>query len=265
MLARMAPACGDPPAKRAAGTKAQLAIQPRGAARVGEPVFASLILPKGSDLSEGTLSRASCTSFQFTVEPATGWHDPWSDWYDSGIPQHATGRDGPFTCGVVGYIPGTEIPPPQINFTLNDWVEFDRPGKYKISVTYRTEFRKPREVLEDPYNDRKSTVQVTLATDAVEIEVLPESLDAASRASEAMAVLRSHFRDDDPRLGSGDSIPFPQWTEYSHSEAVIPLLAQFYEQGAKHCTARIDYFFSSRHRGSRDGKRVSRSTPFRGL
>lgn len=230
-LTRFAPACGDPPAQGVVGTKAQLTIQAHhGTLRIGEPVFANLILPKGSELTTGTLSRASCTSLQFTVEPATGWHDPWADWYYSGIPQHATGRDGPRTCGVMGYLPGAEIPPPQINFTLNDWIEFDRPGKYKISVTYRTGFRKPKEMLEDPYDDRKSAVSVALATDAVEVEVLPESLDVASRASDALALLRSHFPDDDPRWGSSDSAPFPAWAEYSHSAAVIPLLAQFYEQ-----------------------------------
>jgi hypothetical protein len=77
-----------------------------------------------SQLPTGTLSRASCTSLQFALEPAIGWHDPWADWYYSGIPQHATGRDGPRTCGVVGYLPGAEIPPPQINFRLNDRIEF---------------------------------------------------------------------------------------------------------------------------------------------
>jgi hypothetical protein len=232
-LTRLAPACGDPPAQGVLGTKAQLTIPAHhGSVRIGEPVFANLILPKGSELATGTLSRASCTSLQFTVEPATGWHDPWADWYYSGIPQHATGRDGPHTCGVMGYLPGAEIPPPQINFTLNDWIEFDRPGKYKISLTYRTGFRKPQEMLDDPYNDGNSTVDVTLATDPIEVEVLPESLNVASRARDALVFLRSRFRDDDPRWGSSDSTPFPEWAEYSRSEAVIPLLAQFYEQGS---------------------------------
>jgi hypothetical protein len=40
------------------------------------------------------------------------------------------------------------------------------------------------------------------------------------------------FRDDDPMSFSPDSTPFPEWTEYSQSEAVIPLLAQFYEQNS---------------------------------
>lgn len=232
-LTRSAPACGDPPVVGVAGTKAQLVIQAReGSVRIGEPVFANLILPKDSPLPTGTLSRASCTSLQFTVTPASGWQDPWSDWYYSGIPQHATGRDGPYTCGVMGGMKGMPIPPPQINFTLNDWIEFDRPGKYKISVTYRTEFRKPQEVLDDPYDDRKSAVNITLPTEPVEIEVLPESPDVTNRASDALALLRSHFRDDDPMSFSPDSTPFPEWTEYSHSEAVIPLLAQFYEQNS---------------------------------
>jgi hypothetical protein len=169
---------------------------------------------------------------KFTVEPSSGWHDPWANWYYSGIPQHATGRDGPRTCGVVGYLPGAEIPPPQINFTLNDWIEFDRPGKYKISVTYRTEFRKPQDVLDDPYDDRKSAVNITLTTDPVEVDVLPEVANVANLASDALILLQSHFRDDDPWSFSPDSTPFPEWTQYSHSEAVIPLLTQFYEQNS---------------------------------
>ena len=232
-LAGLAPACGDPLAQVAAGTKAQLVVQAQsGIIRIGEQDFANLILPKDSQLPTGTLRRASCTSLQFAVEPAVGWHDPWADWYYSGIPQHATGRDRPFTCGVVGYLPGAQIPPPQINFTLNDWIEFDRPGKYKISVTYRTEFRKPQDVLDDPYDDRKSAVNITLTTDPVEVNVLPEVANVANLASDELTLLQSHFRDDDPWSFSPDSTPFPEWTQYSHSEAVIPLLAQFYEQNS---------------------------------
>jgi hypothetical protein len=230
-LSQSAPACGNPPAQGVPGTKAQLVIQGRaGSVRIGEPISANLILPKDSQLPTGTLDRATCTSLEFTVEPASGWHDPWADWYYSGISQHATGRDGPRTCGVVGYPRGAEIPPPQINFTLNDWIEFDSPGKYKISVTYRTEFRKRQDIWDDPYDDRKTGVHVTLVTDVVEVEVLPESASVMDRASDALALLRGHFRDDDPWSGSPDPEPFPEWTQYSHSEAVIPLLAQFYEQ-----------------------------------
>lgn len=233
VLTQTALACGDPPAHAVAGPKAQLVIQGRAASvRIGEAIFANLILPKDSQLPTGTLDRASCTSLEFTVEPANGWHDPWADWYYSGISQHATGRDGPRTCGVVGYPRGAEIPPPQINFTLNDWIEFDSPGKYRISATYRTEFRKRQDIWDDPYDDRKTAVQVTLATDAVEVEVLPESASVADRTSDALALLRAHFRDGDPWWGSPDPEPFPVWTQYSHSEAVIPLLAQFYEQNS---------------------------------
>lgn len=110
-LTRLAPACGDPLAQAVAGTKARLVIQGHDSiVRIGEPVFANLFLPKDSPLPTGRLSRASCTSLQFTVEPAVGWHDPWAGWYYSGIPQHATGRDGPYTCGVMGGMKGMPIP-----------------------------------------------------------------------------------------------------------------------------------------------------------
>jgi hypothetical protein len=89
-LTRSAPACGDAQALGVVGTKAQLVILGRaGSVRIGEPVFANLILPKDAPLPTGRLSRATCTSLQFTVEPAVGWHEPWADWYYSGIPQHA--------------------------------------------------------------------------------------------------------------------------------------------------------------------------------
>jgi hypothetical protein len=151
-LTQTVSACGDPPAHAVAGPTAQLVIQGRaGSVRIGEQIFANLILPKDSQLPTGTLDRASWTSLEFTVEPASGWHNPWADWYYSGISQHATGRDGPRTCGVVGYSRDAEIPPLQINFTLNGWIEFDSPGKYKISVMYRTELRKRQDLSDDPY------------------------------------------------------------------------------------------------------------------
>lgn len=85
-LTRLVPACGDPLAQAVAGTKARLVIQGHDSiVRIGEPVFANLILPKDSPLPTGRLSRASCTSLQFTVEPAVGWHDPWAGWHYSGI------------------------------------------------------------------------------------------------------------------------------------------------------------------------------------
>jgi hypothetical protein len=232
IITSWAVACGDPASNSTAGPKAQLVIQSvEGAIRIGEPVYANLILPKDSPLETGTLYRASCTSLEFKVEPQTGWHDPRSDWYYSGIPEHSDGRDGPLRCGVVGVmIGGPPPPPPQINFTLNHWIQFDRPGKYTISATYRTEYRSPQEVLDDPYDKRKTTTWVTLQTDPVEVEVLPESPDVAERANTAFIFLRNRFRDDDPVSGSSDSAPFPDWSLYSQSAAVVPLLAEFYEQ-----------------------------------
>ena len=85
----------------------------------------------------------------------------------------------------MGYLPGTEIPPPLINFTLNDWIEFDRPGKYKMSATGRTEFRNPQDVLDDPYDDRESAPNITFA-DPVEVDVLAEAATVAILASDAL-------------------------------------------------------------------------------
>jgi len=232
IVTSLAVACGDPTSNATPGVKAQLVVQSvDGAVHIGEPVYANLILPKDSRLETGTLNRASCTSLEFKVEPQTGWHDPWADWYYSGIPEHSDGRDGPLRCGVVGVMIGGPPPlPPQMNFTLNHWIQFDRPGKYTISATYRTEHRSQQEVLDDPYNERKTAEWVTLQTDPIEVEVLPESPDVAERAQSALIFLRSRFKDDDPVNGSSDSTTFPGWTLYSQSSAVIPLLAEFYEQ-----------------------------------
>lgn len=233
LLARLAPACGDPKADLVAGTNAKLAIPADGGQfRIGEAVYASLILPEGSKLPTGTLTRASCTSLEFKVEPHTGWHDPWADWYESGIPQHATGRDGPYSCGVAAQMIGQPTPSPQITFTLNDWVQFDRPGKYKISVTYRTEFRDYQDVLDDPYDDRKTAVLMTLSTDAVAVEVLPESASAGGRAADSLAELRKYYHNDDPQWGESRPFRLPEWAEYSQAEAVVPLLTEFYEAGS---------------------------------
>ena len=234
-LAQMASACGNPKTDATAGPKAKLVVQTSDSSvRIGEAVYASLILPEKSPLPTGTLNRASCTSFQFHVEPATGWHDPWADWYNSGIPQHATGRDGPFRCGVSASMitifgEPRPVPPPQITFTLNDWVQFDRPGKYKISVTYRTEFRSYQDQLDDPYDDRKTEQWVVLTTDPIEVEILPEAANAADQAGDSLAQLRRYYGQNDPV--NGESRPFwmPQWAAYSETEAVVPLFAQFFE------------------------------------
>src|SRR6476619_7144463 len=78
LLSRMAPACGDPSSDATAGAKAKLVVQTEdGRVRIGEVVYANLILPEKSKLQIGTLTRASCTSFKFKVEPQTGWRDPW--------------------------------------------------------------------------------------------------------------------------------------------------------------------------------------------
>src|SRR5882724_414706 len=78
IVTQLALACGDPSATATPGAKAQLIIGGSdGHVRVGEPVYANLILPKGSELLTGTLSRGGCTALEFKVEPSTGWHDPW--------------------------------------------------------------------------------------------------------------------------------------------------------------------------------------------
>jgi len=139
-VATLAVACGNPLVEGSSEIKATLVVHSGSEhIRMGEPVFGSLILPRDSKLATGTLRRAGCTSFRFKIEPATGWHDPWQHWYYSGVAKHGGGEDGPSVpCGVpAGRLGRGPAPSPQIDFTLNEWIQFDQPGTYTISMTYR--------------------------------------------------------------------------------------------------------------------------------
>jgi len=160
----------------------------------GQNLEASLILPKDSRLETGTLGRTGCTALKFKVEPRTGWHDPWADWYYSGILKHASVWEKPDTPAcVVGGRPGHIVngklvplfpdPPPQISFTLNGCLQFDKPGKYTISLTYRA--RQPNGEGER-WNEEATESFVTLQTDPIEIEVLPESREASEHAAKEL-------------------------------------------------------------------------------
>ena len=219
------PAFADdkPNGQATTGTTAQLVVPPR--MRIGELVNASLILPKDSQLSTGTLNRGGCTSLQFKVEPAIGWHDPWADWY-SGIVQHAC-SDGPQQrFGVVARRPGEPMPPPQINFKLNDWVQFDQSGSYKISVTYKTYYRSVQQILNDPYDKNHLGTWATLGTEPVELILEPEARNVTDSAQDELM----YFRQRRQMLSENSTNnEFPFWTIYSESEAVVPLLAEFFE------------------------------------
>ena len=90
-----------------AGSTPKLALDMvSGAIHIGERVYGSLILPAGSTLPQGTLDRRGpCPAFQFQVEPASGWHDPYADWYYSGI-NHNFQLEFPYQCGLMGGIAG---------------------------------------------------------------------------------------------------------------------------------------------------------------
>jgi len=239
-FASMAGACGDNKLHGTAGEKAQLVIKAEGGVvHIGQAIEASLILPKDSRLETGGLSRSSCTSFRFKVKPDTGWHDPWADWYYSGIPQHASGEDAPRQpCGVSGgaairladgRIIRPPTPPPQISFTLNEWLRFDKPGMYTISVTYRARPKKKNDRAED-WDEGEGDSFTSLETDPIDIEVLPEPAEASERAAAELAAYTVRFRQTDPASRNIDTVPFPLATVHSQSEAVIPSLVQIYER-----------------------------------
>jgi hypothetical protein len=242
-FASMAGACGDAKLTATADQKAQLVIKTEGGVvHIGQAIEASLILPKNSRLETGTMYRAGCTSFQFKVEPETGWHDPWADWYYSGIPQHASRWDNPHqsSCVVGGrmvrsvdgkIVPEPE-PPPQIAFTLNDWVQFDRPGKYTISLIYRARQSQGTSEHAENWDEQSSDTFVVLPTGQIEVQILPELDDVRQRVGPELAWYRAHVAETRQVLGNSDVHRYPQWAAYSGSAAVIPLLLQLHENGA---------------------------------
>lgn len=245
-FARLAAACGDAKLLATAMEKAQLVLKQGTVVHMGEAVGASLILPKDSKLETGTMVRSGCSPFHFKVEPETGWHDPWADWYYSGIPQHASAWDRPqrSSCGVTGgrmgglitidgkvvSVPEPPDPPPQIAFSLNDWVRFDNPGKYTISLTYRARASKT-ENSEDS-NREKDDSLVTLQTDSIEIEVLPEPAEARRHATTELAAYTMRVRKTDPAARNSETVPYPIELLYSQAEGIIPSVVQLYDSGS---------------------------------
>ncbi len=244
VFAGMAGACGDDELPATADEKAQLVIKAEGGVvHIGQAIEASLILLRDSRLETGGLSRSNCTSFKFKVKPDTGWHDPWADWYYSGIPQHASGEDSPQpSCAVSGgtatairFVDGHIVtpppppPPPQIGFTLTDWVQFDRPGKYTISVTYRAQSKKIDSA--ENWEEAEGDSFITLETDSIDIEVLPETAEAAQRAAAELAAFTTRVRQTDPAMRNSETVPFPMAIIHSQAEAMIPSLVRLYESG----------------------------------
>lgn len=191
VLAGLAAACGDANLPGTARGQAQLVLNKGTTVHIGQVVVASLILPKDATLETGTMWRSGCSPFHFKVEPETGWHDPWADWHQSGIPKHASASDKPYqnNCGVTGgwapvritIVDGKVVsepqpppPPPQIGFLLNSWLEFDKPGKYTVSLTYRAKLSNG---LGETWNENVPDSFVTLQTDPIEIEVLSPTVD----------------------------------------------------------------------------------------
>lgn len=210
-----------------AGSTPKLALDMvSGAIHIGERVYGSLILPAGSTLPEGTLDRRGpCPAFQFQVEPASGWHDPYADWYYSGI-NHNFQLEFPYQCGLMGRIAGQPPPPRQITFTLNDWVRFDRPGTYRISLRYTTYERTLEQARQDPHDERHLGTWITLQTNPVEVVVLPEPADVSERTENVRTLLRVKVLGI-PAHGN-DPYALPEWMAYSTSPEVVAVLAEFY-------------------------------------
>ena len=211
-----------------AGSTPKLALDMvSGAIHIGERVYGSLILPAGSTLPQGTLDRRGpCPAFQFQVEPASGWRDPYADWYYSGI-NHNFQLEFPYQCGLMGGIAGQPPPPPQITFTLNDWVQFDRPGTYRISLRYTTYERTLEQARQDPHDERHLGTWITLRTEPIKVVVLPEPADVSQRTANVRTLLRVKV------LGvsahGNDPYALPEWMAYSTSPEVVPVLAKFYQ------------------------------------
>jgi hypothetical protein len=75
---------------------------------------------------EPCASRVCGKAESFRVQPATGWSDPLAVYFAQDFPQSWSGAE-----------PGPPTTPLQVWVDLNEWVRFDRPGDYTVTITSR--------------------------------------------------------------------------------------------------------------------------------
>lgn len=140
-----------------------------------ELVFSST-LPETYLLDAGTSDRGGRLQWdEFHIEPRDGAVDPLADYYTRGIMFSCSGFSSTPTLGEV---------PRTVELDLNEWLRFDRPGRYKLHVVTPRVFRKRLPVLRRPHYQLKSN--------SVELETLPaEAAWVAEQLKTALAALNS--------------------------------------------------------------------------
>lgn len=96
------------------------------------------------------------TSEEFHLEPHDGWSDPLTDYFDSGLFS--------FMGGGLRGIPELGTEPKTMDLDLNEWVRFERPGHYRLSVSSSRV---------QPKNRDSSGERFTIASNEVEFEIVP--------------------------------------------------------------------------------------------
>ena len=100
--------------------------------RLGEVIALRLTfsssIPKRYSIDLANYDRSGrMNSEEFRVDPSEGWSDPLADYFNSGLFS--------FMGGGIRSVPELGVEPQTIDLDLNEWVRFDRPGHYRLSVT----------------------------------------------------------------------------------------------------------------------------------
>jgi len=98
---------------------------------------------------------------EFTIEQL-GVADPYRDYYYMGLHGMNTG-------GIRGY-PLLEPRPFGIDLTLNDWLRFDKPGRYRL---YLKSYRLARE--SKPGESRRATVSFAAVSNIFAVDIIPQN------------------------------------------------------------------------------------------
>jgi len=137
----------------------------------------------------------------FIVDPDRGTADPLAD-----IPAQISGMP---CVGVPLFLGPTPI---VRNRILNEWVEFHRPGRYRITAT-------THQIV-----DAQSHVPLRLRSNTVEIQmVVPEAGWAETQARQAIAVLETSSSDDEI-IRAGKTLRFLETAE------AAPALVEFFDK-----------------------------------
>ena len=195
--------------------------EPKNVFRIGEEI--DLEFRFSSSARENYLLGRSCyptrrttliSGDEFVVEPRTGIADPLAN-------TTALIWGGPGTClgSVIGTLPTypasqfvSTIPHIQDRI-LNEWVEFRKPGRYRISATTSRQIE-----------NSKTPTALRLTSNTLEIEIVaPEPGWAEKQAQAAMVILKSSS-DVDEVLKAGRTIRFLETVE------AVPVLVEYFSK-----------------------------------